>query len=144
MELKGFNQFLNENSEFKNIDIEINESESKTDIKETDLDWLSVCKKEFPTETNAILKSINSLKWEAISGNKPMGPGLAIKGVINGFKIPNVDLVAYGGTPFGSKEEPSAAYSVFGLQAKWENGLYKHFFIDCGDEVVPVGAIKIN
>lgn len=141
MKLKGFDQYINEN--FKPIDVELYEAEV---IKESDIDWMEIIFKEFPTpaEKTNILKSINSLKWEPVGGSKPMGPGLAIQSTIKEFKIPKVDLIAYGGTPFGSDNEPDASYSAFGIQGHYSNGTYRIFFVDKGTEVVTVGSIRID
>lgn len=138
MNLKNFNGFLFENK-LNNIEIE---ALHESNVSHEDVDWTNVCKNEFPTELDKILASINSLEWEPVSGSKPMGPALAIKSVIKEFKIPKVSLVAYNGTPFGTKDEPGAAYSVFGIEATYTNGKYRLFFVDCGSEIIPVGGVK--
>ena len=92
MKLKGFNKFINES--FAPIDVELYEEKQ---IEAKDLEWIPIADREFPTEKDEILRSINSLKWESVSGSKPMGYGLTIKETIQEFKIPKVDQIAYGG-----------------------------------------------
>ena len=139
MKLKGFNKFINES--FAPIDVELYEAGQ---LKAEDLEWIPIAGREFPTEKDAILKSINSLKWESVTGSKPAGYGLTIKETIQEFKIPKVDQIAYGGTPFGTKAEPGAAYSVFGVIGHYINGTRKLFFVDGGSVVIPVASVLVG
>lgn len=160
MKLKGFNKFINESEGFKPIDVDVQskpkdesveeETTAVASIEEGDIDVTEIIKKEFPTEMDRIMKSINSLQWELLSGQDvPAAPGLNIKGFIEEFKVPKVDMVAYSGEPradwiFGTEKEPGAAYTVLGVQGNYANGTYRLFFVDGGNIMIPVGGMRMD
>lgn len=142
--LKGFDVFVNES--FAPIDVELYETAPNTTVTESDIDWSKAMEKDFGDIKDVLLKSINSLVWKQ-NTQQSVGAsaGMAINKIITSYKIPKVDMVATEGEPridwiFASKADPTAAYTILGVQGNYSNGTYRIFFVDKGIELTPVGT----
>jgi hypothetical protein len=74
----------------------------------------------------------------------PICPGMALKNFIREFRVPKADLYSISREPFGTEEDPEAAYCLMAVQGNYKNGTYRLFFVDGGDCLTPVCGVKMN
>lgn len=107
-----------------------------------EIEWTNLARTEFGDRLDQIIKAAKGLRWERVPQSMPFSQGYAIKSVIREFKMPRVDMVAYQGAgPIGDSKDREAAYSLFGVQANYQDGPTRVLFVDKGTELVPLGRI---
>lgn len=132
--LKNFDDFLNEN--------ELNEKSHDVDFSK--MDWMSVGK-EYTEDMPKIQKLIRSMQWKPIIPGERIAfsPGAAIKNFIKEFKVAAPTMYALPSGTFDLEKERGAAYTVLGVQGTYANGTYRFYFVDSGDSLTPIGALKV-
>lgn len=80
----------------------------------------------------AVATAIDEFEWVKAEGEFPMAPGLAIKQIIQQFKVPRVERVAISNA--------MAPLGLYGIEARYGNGLGRIYVVDSGVSLTPVAS----
>jgi len=97
------------------------------------IDFTEVGKK-FGFKKSAVLREIETAKWEPVKGNKPFMQACAIQEAINQLRIPKVSMVAV--------HSGIGSYGLYGIRAHYKQGQVDIFIGDDGTSIAPVCMVR--